>query len=475
MPNVRAAFLVAAALAVGLAACGGADGVVFPSDSDASVAGDAGPGPGPVGDATVGDGAACVPFNAADCAGKCGQLVGRCGNVIDCSACPGGLTCGAGGPNLCGTGTCTPSCNGKACGASDGCASVCSAGCACGPSTCNGCCAGGTCAPGTTESACGTGGATCGVCTGGATCTSSACVPPQPSGHVLLFGGHNGTNVLGDTWIWDGASWTRRSIAGPQARQYHAMAALNGKVVLFGGFDGTNRFSDTWEFDGSTWTKRAVAGPEPRRRMAMATLAGKVYLFGGSAIDGDGGVVDPTDTWEWNGASWTRHVLTTTPSGRVGHRMATLGAQTLLFGGDGTGFQAAPGETWMWNGTAWSGGTATSGPNARNDMSLSALPTKVVLFGGSETNLFGGSSHDLDTWEWNGSAWAKAAIAGPIGRTDHASATLGGKVVLFGGEIAGGDAGTTLVNDTWEYDGAAWTQRAVAAPPARSTHAMASY
>ncbi len=415
-----------------------------------------------------------MPFDAADCAGKCGQLVGRCGSVITCAACPGALTCGGGGPNLCGTGPCTPSCGGKACGASDGCASVCTGGCACGPSTCNTCCSGGACVAASTETTCGKGGGACAACTGGATCTGGVCIPPVSTGHVLLFGGHNGTSALGDTWIWDGATWTQRSVAGPSARQYHAMSALNGKVVLFGGFNGTSRLSDTWEWDGASWTQRAVAGPEPRRRMAMATLGGKVVLFGGSSLDGDGGVLDPTDTWEWNGTSWTKRVLTA-PSGRVGHRMATLGAQTLLFGGDPNVFQTTPGETWTWNGSAWAGGGTASGPSARSDLSLSALASKIVLFGGSDANIFGGIAHQTDTWEWDGATWLKRAVTGPPGRTDHASAAINGKVVVFGGEILGGDAGTLPAGDTWEYDGASWTQRVVTGPPPRYTHAMASY
>jgi N-acetylneuraminic acid mutarotase len=463
--------LVAVALFCGIFACGGADQGNLGLDSDASTAGDGG---STASDATVADAGACVPFDAADCAGKCGQLVGRCGRVITCVACPGNLTCGGGGPNLCGTGTCTPSCAGKACGASDGCASVCNQGCACGPSTCTGCCSGGACVSGNASDACGKGGNVCSPCGSAASCSAGACVPTSTAGRVLLFGGSDGTTVLGDTWLWDGTGWSQRAVAGPPARQYHAMAALGGKVVLFGGFDGTNRFSDTWEWDGASWTKRAVTGPESRRRMAMATLGSKIVLFGGSSLDGDGGVVDPTDTWQWDGSAWSV-VSPAAPGGRVGHRMATLGAQTLLFGGDVVGFSTAPGETWTWNGTAWAGGATTAGPDARSDESLSPLGAKVVLFGGALASLLGGNAHASDTWEWDGTTWTQRSIAGPPGRNGHASATLGGKVVLFGGELAVADGGTTVANDTWEYDGTAWTQRAVSGPPARDTSAMAAY
>src|SRR5215470_16296190 len=61
-----------------------------------------------------------------ECAGKCGQHKSRCGKIVDCGGCNVGQTCGGGGaPNVCGAGACTPSCVGKTCGDSDGCASVC--------------------------------------------------------------------------------------------------------------------------------------------------------------------------------------------------------------------------------------------------------------------------------------------------------------------------------------------------------------
>jgi hypothetical protein len=54
------------------------------------------------------------------------------------------------------------------------------------------------------------------------------------------------------------------------------MASLNGRVVLFGGhaLDATGanvEMSDTWEWDGNTWSQRLVAGPSARSGAGMAT------------------------------------------------------------------------------------------------------------------------------------------------------------------------------------------------------------
>src|SRR5437762_219891 len=67
-------------------------------------------------------------------------------------------------------------------------------------------------------------------------------------GVTVLFGG---CCVLGDTWEWDGTTWTQRSpAASPPARSYHALAydAGHAVTVLFGGLgNGGSDFGDTWE------------------------------------------------------------------------------------------------------------------------------------------------------------------------------------------------------------------------------------
>jgi len=74
-------------------------------------------------------------------------------------------------------------------------------------------------------------------------------------------------------------------------------------------------------------------------------------------------------------------------------------------------------------------------------------------------------------WEWDGTNWARRAVATPPGRLSHAMAydAVRQRVVLFGGGV-----GTTTFNDTWEWDGNTWVQRMPAnRPPARTDHCMA--
>jgi hypothetical protein len=74
-----------------------------------------------------------------------------------------------------------------------------------------------------------------------------------------------------------------------------------------------------------------------------------------------------------------------------------------------------------------------------------------------------------DTWEWDGANWTQVADIGPSQRFfhgmayDHVRQTL----ILFGGR----DSETR--NDTWEWDGEFWTQLDDSGPPPRTQFGMA--
>ena len=51
-----------------------------------------------------------------------------------------------------------------------------------------------------------------------------------------------------------------------------AYDAKRGMLVVFGGSGPDGYFGDTWGWDGSTWTRLAETGPAPRVMGAMATV-----------------------------------------------------------------------------------------------------------------------------------------------------------------------------------------------------------
>jgi len=161
-----------------------------------------------------GDGACTVA-----CSGKCGQ-VQACGGILSWGGCPSGQTCG--GPNVCGSRACTPDCNGKACGHSDG--------------------GGGICASGT----CGSGQCTAGVCAcktisdcgGGTSCTGGRCIAAK----VILFGGFAGSNDLADTWEWNGSSWTKLSPRQSSVGTQPALRSARGPCSVHYGRSANGEF-----------------------------------------------------------------------------------------------------------------------------------------------------------------------------------------------------------------------------------------
>jgi len=99
-------------------------------------------------------------------------------------------------------------------------------------------------------------------------------------------------------------------------------------------------------------------------------------------------------------------------------------------------------------------------------MAYDAARSEIVLFGG-----YDGASRN-DTWVWNGTAWTQRFPATrPPARWGHAMAydSLRGQVVLFGGVGVSG-----FLNDTWVWNGTNWVQQGPATvPPARYAHSMA--
>ena len=98
--------------------------------------------------------------------------------------------------------------------------------------------------------------------------------------------------------------------------------------MLFGGNNDSTGTSngETWEWNGTTWTQRLVSGPSPRYSPAMAydAIRRVTVLFGGFA----GAPND--ETWVWNGETWTQQFPNPHPSPRCGHAMTYDAARCVI-------------------------------------------------------------------------------------------------------------------------------------------------
>jgi len=259
--------------------------------------------------------------------------------------------------------------------------------------------------------------------------------------------------------------WAPGPATGPSARQLPRMAFdyARAQTVLYGGYDrglGGAR-SDTWLFDGTTWTPATPAtNPPPLDTHAMSYDSGRdvVTMFGGLDTGAFPGSIT-NDTWEWNGTDWSLQSPATSPSARFGPAMAfdPLRAVTVMFGGSTASGQLS--DTWEWDGITWTQRFPATTPSARSNhaMAFDFVRGTVVMFGGS-----GGGAQLGDTWEYDGTDWAPVASStSPPARTGHGLAfdATRGALLLFGGR------GPAPMGDSWELQFGEWHEYQQATVP----------
>jgi hypothetical protein len=238
------------------------------------------------------------------------------------------------------------------------------------------------------------------------------------------------------------------------------------RVVLFGGESSSEVFGDTWTWDGAAWTQLPITGPAPRCSVFMAGFgSGFVLLAGSDPFDNSTVPIFYDDTWTFDGALWSNQNVTglpTTSSGDVMGSMGVLGGKLYFLDFDYYSVDAGAAlVTSVWDGTSWTTLSIPGPPFTMAGSPMASLGGKLVMFGGQAT---------AQTWTFDGSTWTQLDVAGPSDRISGAMATLGDKIVLFGGYYAVTPG--TFYGDTWTWDGTAWTQLDVAGPSPRSGHGL---
>lgn len=221
-----------------------------------------------------------------------------------------------------------------------------------------------------------------------------------------------------------------------------------------------------------------VAPPSPRgSAIAFDTHRARAVRFGGCDIDYPQSAISGASaaTWEWEGGEWLLRATASAPPARFFHAMAYDQARrrVVVFGGR-SALGTTLGDTWEFDGWNWSDKTPVAGPSPIprevTGLAYDAARQVCVLFGGGP---FLGPAHYDDTWTWNGTAWTEQAPAHrPVSRFGHAMAydSVHQRVLLFAGTVPGG-----FVDDLWQWDGSDWTELPAAAtrPAPRHYHAMA--
>jgi hypothetical protein len=328
-----------------------------------------------------------------------------------------------------------------------------------------------------------------------------AAIVRAPNGRVLAFGGVDANGQDTDqTLLWNGVQWTLQQLAvrpAPRRRAGIAFDRQRNRVVMVGGLQGQTERNDTWEWNGFQWLSFA-SGPMTGRAgtLVFDPAIARCLLLGGVRANG----AARTDVWWWNGGTWSQ--TGTVPAEVAGDLVAyddgvegiavqrSHGTRWQMRFGQFVRIEVPPdppavgatiayhatrgevvfvdntigGETWVWNATWQRRGVNL--PGRRPGTAMAPIGNHVLLFGGQT-----GLATTDESWLWDGVAWTLTSPAvRPPGRRDHALASRGNQVVLFGGSAAGG----VRLGDTWTFDGATWTQRApTTSPSARTGHGMA--
>ena len=263
---------------------------------------------------------------------------------------------------------------------------------------------------------------------------------------VVLYGGYSDPAGGGqnDTWLFSGNDWRQAQPAqSPPARYQHMMVydGARQEVVVFGGILKATggATSETWIWNGTTWTQR-VTGNTPNARYSSAITYDaahqQVVMFGGQ-----GGA---DETWIYDGVNWNLRTPAARPPADVGASMTFDAARqkVVLFLGNR--------QTWTWDGNNWANVTPAVTPPNRGygAMDYDAERQEVVLFGGSDRS---------DTWVWNGSIWTERTPANhpEIRRESQAMAYHPGRkqIIFQGGHIPGVNSANS---DTWFWNGTDW-------------------
>lgn len=289
----------------------------------------------------------------------------------------------------------------------------------------------------------------------------ATCAPgdPNPQRDTSLF-------LLDETWRWDSTDcdvfqahevcWHElATAASPPPRSMMAMTYdhVHRRAILFGGFSSTSGNPDNAAPVGDTWTLLTPSS---------GTLSDPCLKFSGCGTT----FANEVGSGRW--AEQELEDLPPPPDARWAPAMAAdpVRGVVVMFGGcrennpcDGSGaLGGATDETWIWDGEAWTRKITPIAPSPRYGASMAwdAEDERLILYGGA-SGAGGATTMLSDTWAFDGQLWTQLSpAASPGSRIWHGLATDStDRVLLFGG-CTGNPC--SFRNETWRFDGTNWTK-----------------
>ena len=279
---------------------------------------------------------------------------------------------------------------------------------------------------------------------------------PMRRQHIMAGGFDKDFALLQDTWTWNGRFWsalpTSPSIL-PRSHHAGVWFPEGEGMLVFGGFESqTQRRNDFRLLTADGWQDFPGNPAIPKQDGELIYDSSRKRLM---LIIANGSNLE---VWEFANDSWTLKPTVTNPGLRLDQGIVydPIRQRTVMFGGLSTGNRPIN-ETWTYDGTDWTKLSPSTNPPKLLGMAMyyDSQRQCIYLFGGMD------EARKLrnQTWRFDGMNWEEVSpIASPSARWVCFASydPVRGVGILFGGE--GGD-GFEVLSDTWEFDGASWTQR----------------
>jgi hypothetical protein len=291
--------------------------------------------------------------------------------------------------------------------------------------------------------------------------TSGVALGNGVHGNALLLAGNDHGAIK--TYYWDGVSWRITSTPNPRALNSRPVfdPAL-GKTIMIAGGDMGNAL-ETWQWGGSNWAdvNTSLPGLTGPAILGIDAATNQLIMTTGSTIRTASSVTTVASTWVFDGTKWQQVAATVSPEQRSATNMAydPRTGQLVLFGGlsfqDGAPFKGRT-DTWIWDGTSWTQRHPAVSPQGGFDSLVYDPDTQQLLL--LEANFVGLTKPvQLTMWSWDGVNWhqlhpAALPVYGPDPQMTYDSANH--QIVLFEGTLDHHD----LTPQTWVYQGGTWKQ-----------------
>jgi hypothetical protein len=216
-----------------------------------------------------------------------------------------------------------------------------------------------------------------------------------------VYVGKGSQSQSDDTWTWNGSAWKQLHPAHVPPINFGWPASMAydpvSKAVLLFAFEQTpsanqtNMVAETWSWNGADW-RRLTSASGPSLPGQMVTMERNVLLFA-QARDRVGGRF-VTQIWDWDGASWQQQPMAnylTQPLTSLAYDPVRV--QYVMFDGD----------TWILESLGWKRVHARTEPSAAGYSAYFGALQEVVMWG----DLAGNTSNDL--WAWDGADWKQLA------------------------------------------------------------------